>query len=329
MSDPEIHHSHPEHRSLLEPHDHLRPHGGPEPADEESDWKVVVGRWPRDVLVVRGPDAVAYLHGQLSADVIALEPGQSTLGLLLEPNGKMNVLVRLWRTDEHVVVIDTDKGAGDAVETRLRRFLLRTDLTIERLEWDCVILRGPGSTRIVGQLDVSGPELVGLGMWPGIEGVDLLGPGLSVTAEHERHDVRAAGPDEIEALRIRAGWPSYGAEVVPGVIPAEVGSWLITAAVSFTKGCYVGQELTTRINSRGGNVPRNLRSIELPAGQTAAPGDDIVVVREDGAPDGDGVGVVSSAALDPLTGTTVALGYVKRSVDEDARLGVSGGDRTD
>lgn len=327
MSDPGIQHSHPEHRSLLEPHGHLRSHGETGLVGEESDWEVVVGRWPRDVLVVRGPDAVTYLHGQMSADVIALEPGQSTLGLLLEPNGKVTVLVRLWRTDEHVVVIDTDKGAGDAVEARLRRFLLRTDLTIDRLEWDCVILRGPGSTRIVGQLDVAGPELVGLGMWPGIEGVDLLGPRLSVSAEHERHDVRPARPGEIEALRIRAGWPAYGAEVVPGVIPAEVGPWLITAAVSFTKGCYVGQELTTRINSRGGNVPRNLRSIELPAGQTASVGDDIVVLDDNGM-EGDGgavgaVGAVSSAVADPRSGTTVALGYVKRSVEENARLGVS------
>jgi folate-binding protein YgfZ len=177
--------------------------------------------------------------------------------------------------------------------------------------------------------DTSGAELVGLGMWPGIDGLDLLGPRVTPP-----DGVCEASPEEIEALRIRAGWPAYGAEIVPGVIPAEVGPWLITAAVSFTKGCYVGQELTTRINSRGGNVPRNLRSIELPAGRTTAVGDDIVVVREngtaqDGTSDDGAVGAVSSAVLDPRTGTTVALGYVKRSVDDGARLGVPGGDRTD
>ncbi len=285
---------------------------------------IVVGRWPRDVLVVRGPDAISYLQGQVSADVIGLDPGQSTLALLLEPNGKVTVLVRLWRTDENVVVVDTDAGAGDAVEARLRRFLLRVEVTIDRLEWDCVILRGPAATRIVGELDVSGAELVGLGMWPGIEGVDLLGPGLSVSSAQQRSDVRAASPGEVEAMRIRSGWPAFGAEIRPGVIPAEIGSWVITAAVSFTKGCYVGQELTTRINSRGGNVPRNLRSFELPPGVVASVGDGIVVVDRDGAPLGDApVGEVTSAVTDPRSGTDVALGYVKRSVDEEAILGVA------
>lgn len=291
----------------------------------EGGARVVAGHWPRDVLVVRGPDAVDYLHGQVSADVVTLEPGQSTLALLLEPNGKISVLLRLWRTDEHIVVIDTDAGAGDATEARLRRFLLRTDATIERLEWDCVVLRGPGATDLMHRTDESGAELVGLGMWPGIDGLDLLGPQVTLP-----DGVNEAAPDEIEALRIRAGWPAYGAEVVPGVIPAEVGPWLITAAVSFTKGCYVGQELTTRINSRGGNVPRNLRSIELPAGRTATVGDDIVVLDDNAtAGGGESVGSVSSAVTDPRSGTAVALGYVKRSVGEDTRLGVSGGDRTD
>lgn len=282
----------------------------------------VAGYWPRDVLVVRGPDAIEYLHGQLTADVITLEPGQSTLALLLEPNGKVSVLVRLWRTDEHIVVIDTDAGAGDATEARLRRFLLRTDVTIERLTWACVAVRGHGASALVDRVGETGAELVGLGVWPRIDGLDLLGPRVTLP-----DGVRQAVPGELEAQRIRAGWPVWGTEIVPGVIPAEVGPWLITAAVSFTKGCYVGQELTTRIHSRGGNAPRNLRSIELAVGRTASVGDDIVVgdgvVPGDGdTPAGEAVGTVSSAAVDPRTGTTVVLGYVKRSVDDSARLGV-------
>ncbi len=284
-----------------------------------SEAEVVVGRWRRDVLVVRGPDAITYLQGQVSADVITLEPGQSTLALLLEPNGKVQLLARVWRTGEHVIVIDTDAGAGDALDARLRRFLLRTDVTIDRLDWDCVVLRGPGATELVGELDVAGAELVGLGMWPGVDGVDLLGPDVSVSTFSARDDVRQAQPGEIEALRIGSGWPAHGAEIVPGVIPAEIGPWLITAAVSFTKGCYVGQELTTRINSRGGNVPRNLRSFGLPEGVGADPGSEIVVVGGDGSP----VGVVTSAILDPRTNASVVLGFVKRSVDEGAELTVA------
>jgi folate-binding protein YgfZ len=149
--------------------------------------------------------------------------------------------------------------------------------------------------------------------------VDLLG--RSVVSPP---GVPVAGPGVLEALRIRSGWPLHGAELAGEhsgeVIPAEVGPWLITAAVSFTKGCYVGQELTARINSRGSNVPRRLRSFELAVGEGAAPGAGIVVVGDEGAGP---KGVVTSATVDPSTGTTVAMGYVHRSVTDDARLAVA------
>lgn len=272
----------------------------------------IAARWPRDVLVVRGPDAVTYLQGQVSADVVTLEPGQSTVALLLEPGGKLEAVTRLWRTDESVVVIDTDRGAGEAVEARLRRFLLRTDAEIDRLDWDCIAVRGPGSVEL--DTDDSGAELVGLGLWPGIDGIDLLGPSPRLPA-----GATEVSGEQLEALRVRSGWPVHGAEVAEGVIPAEIGSWLITAGVSFTKGCYVGQELTARIDSRGGNVPRNLRSFELDGPGEVEPGTPIVVRGTDG----DQVGTVTSAAADPATGTTVALGFVKRAVAEDAELEVA------
>ena len=270
----------------------------------------VAGRWPRDVLLVSGADAIKFLQGQVSADVVTLEPGQSTLALLLEPSGKTTALLRLWRTDENVVLIDTDAGAGETVITRLNRFLLRTDATIEALDWECVAIRGPGSAEV--DTDSSGAELIGLGMWPGVDGIDLLGP--SVTPP----EVPGADDGLLEALRIRSGWPVYGSEIDTSVIPASIGSWLITAAVSFTKGCYVGQELTARMNSRGGNVPRRLRTLEIP-GSTASVGDDIIAV---GDADGESVGGLTSTAVDPRTQTTVALGFVKRRVDDDAELTV-------
>lgn len=272
---------------------------------------VVAGHLGCDVLVVRGPEAVSYLQGQVSADVVTLEPGQSTLALLLEPTGKLEAVLRLWRTDENVVLIDTDRGAGDEVEARLRRFLLRTDATIERLEWDRVVIRGPGATRWSDRLVGTGAELVGLGMWPGVEGLDLLGPDVEVPG-----GLDPASPELLESMRITAGWPAPGSEVVPGVIPAEIGPWLITAAVSFDKGCYVGQELTARIDSRGGNVPRRLRSFELDEGRSVVPGHEIV--DEEGSP----VGTVTSAAEDPRTGRFVVCGYVRRAAGDSEALSV-------
>ena len=86
----------------------------------------------------------------------------------------------------------------------------------------------------------------------------------------------------------------------------------------------MGQELTARIDSRGGNVPRTLRSVELPAGEVASVGDDLVALEPSGAPEADPVpvGTVTSAAVDPRSGRTRVLGFVKRSVGPGDPVGV-------
>src|SRR3954454_19371616 len=108
---------------------------------------------------------------------------------------------------------------------------------------------------------------------------------------------------EDEAARIAAGWPRMGAEVDERTIPAELGQSIIDQAVSFTKGCYTGQELVARIDSRGGHVPRQLRRIRLAA--EAPVGAEIEV-------DGKNVGTLTSVV------GTAALGFVGRSVEPPA-----------
>jgi len=116
------------------------------------------------------------------------------------------------------------------------------------------------------------------------------------------------GGAEDEAARIEAGVPRAGAEVTDDVIPAELGGWLIDRSVSFTKGCYTGQELVARIDSRGGNVPRHLRGLVV-AGDVVPPvGAEIVV-------DDTVVGSITSAAHSARLAAPVALGFVKRSVE--------------
>jgi tRNA-modifying protein YgfZ len=121
----------------------------------------------------------------------------------------------------------------------------------------------------------------------------------------------ATGEDpgaEAEAERIAAGTPRMGAELVPGrTIPAEAGQAVIDASVSFTKGCYTGQELVARIDSRGGNVPRHLRRLVIDSAPVPPAGATIEV-------DGKEVGAVTSAAWSATRNQVVALGYVARSV---------------
>ena len=101
-------------------------------------------------------------------------------------------------------------------------------------------------------------------------------------------DAVHVGPEAYERYRIAHGVPAMGAELTDDTIPAEAGQWLIDASVSFTKGCYTGQELVARIDSRGGNVPRPVRLLVVDGEFPVAPGAEI---RADGQP----VGTVTSA----------------------------------
>jgi tRNA-modifying protein YgfZ len=267
----------------------------------------------RDVVRVAGPDAITYLQGQLSQDVAAMAPGDVAWSFVLQPTGKVGAWVRLVRTADDEVVLDLDGGHGDAVLTRLRRFLLRTKADVDPLDWRTLAVRGPGAEAVAraaaGGAGASADLLVPAG-WPGIEGVDVLGPDVSVPEGAD--PVSAAS---FAAARIRAGVPAMGAELTEATIPAEVGQGIVDASVSFTKGCFTGQELVARIDSRGGNVPRRLRGLEVP-GPPPAAGTPVVV-------EGDEVGAVTSSARAP-GGGAVALAFVKRGVEPPAPASVAG-----
>jgi folate-binding protein YgfZ len=198
---------------------------------------------PRDVVVVEGVDAEAYLHSQLSQVVTGMEVGERRWTFVLEPTGKIDALARITRVGDQRFELDTDAGFGESLLARIDRFKIRVDAT----------------TTLVSADDAE------------------------------------AGPDE--TARVALGWPRMGAEIEPGeAIPAGTG--LTRIAVCFTKGCYPGQELVERMDSRAAEAPRSIRRLTVEAGTTV--GDPIV---DDGAE----VGVVTSVA------GTRALGWVKRS----------------
>jgi folate-binding protein YgfZ len=115
--------------------------------------------------------------------------------------------------------------------------------------------------------------------------------------------------DELERLRIETGVPAMGAELTGATIPAEAG--VVERSVSFTKGCFTGQELVARIESRGGHVPRHLRGLVADAGEQPPAGAPVVVEGAD-------VGKVTSAAPAPGADGSLALAYVGRAVTPPA-----------
>ena len=249
----------------------------------------------RDVVRIEGPDAEAYLQGQLSQDVARLEVGESAWTFVLQPQGKVDAWFRLSRVGDDAFEADVDPGAGEAVLARLQRFLLRTKAELSLTTVPMVAVRGAAEVDVPEGARALDPA------WPGIDGVDLLG--TDVVPE----GVDTWSAEELERTRIESGVPAMGSELTESTIPAEAG--VVERSVSFTKGCFTGQELVARIDSRGGKVPRHLRGLvtdgALPVGA------DVVV-------DGKVVGQVTSSVPDR------ALAYVGRAVEPPAEATVDG-----
>lgn len=271
----------------------------------------------RDVLRVSGPDAVSFLQGQVSADVAALVVGDSTWSLLLGPQGKVVSWLRVTRTGDDDLLMDVDAGWGETTEARLRRFLLRVEVRIEALTMHCVALRGPASVALAARVDAAGPRPTV--DWRGLPGVDVFGP-ADGSAPRLPDDVTLQDPAALHVLRVEQGWPASGAELDDSTIPAEAGQWLIDASVSFTKGCYTGQELVARVDSRGGNTPRHLRGIRFDTGTSS----EVPALGTPVLADGVERATVTSSAWSPTLGVPIALAMVHRSVAVGDRAEVAG-----
>src|SRR5919197_2067431 len=233
-----------------------------------------VAERPRDYVAVRGSDAADFLQRMVSNDVEAAPCS----ALLLTPKAKVIApLVVVRRADDDFLLL-TESGLGDAVRSTLVRARFAAKVEIEPEEHRSLVVFGdaPGiSTREYGD--------------PATEVLDAdLEPTL--------------GADELERLRIEAGTPRFGAEIDERTLPAEAG--LDETHVSFTKGCYPGQEPIARQHYRG-KVNRRLRVLETDG--DVAPGDELVF-------EGKRVGRITSTA------NGVALGYVRAEVPGDAVL---------
>ncbi len=266
-------------------------------------------RVPRDVVRASGPDARSFLQGQCTQDVAALAVGESRWAMVLDPTGKLVVVVRITCVGDEEFLADLDAGFATTLVARLERFKLRTrcDLTIES-GWSMLALRGPGAADAVvpdGLVRVDAA-------WPAGDAVDVLGVDPALPPGVEQATVA-----QLDRLRVAAGIPAMGTELGPDTIPAEGGSWLMAVAVSFTKGCYTGQELVARVDARGSNTPfrlRRLRAVGTAFGAEVA-----------GAPltvDGRDVGRVGTA----VPGDLVALAMVHRSIEPGDVVRAGAGD---
>lgn len=253
----------------------------------------------RDVVTVSGDDAASYLQGQISQDVMTLAVGESAWSLILQPQGKVDAWFRITKQSENTFLLDVDAGYGEALQARVKRFMMRVKVELALETWQWHAIRGDATPANAPESAIAAPPAKGQ------SGLDLLDSTLPDPAESPMSE------GEFERLRIEAMVPRMGAELTDSTIPAEAG--IVDESASFTKGCYTGQELVARVDSRGSNTPRRLRLIR---GTGSAP------TATDLTRDGASAGVVTSVA-DADDGW-VGLAYIKRSALDAETLELAG-----
>ncbi len=272
----------------------------------------LLDRSERGKLALTGADAKRFLQGQVSNDVEALVPGTGCYATFLTPKGKMLGDLRILDTGEELL-LDTERVSLQELFNMIRRFSLGYEVEMHKrtLQRGLLGLLGPTADAVAG-LPELGPEehshleaeIAGVSV-RAIRtdvGVDLLcdaGDGEALAGALERAGATPVSEAVAEIARIERGRPRYGIDLDDSVIPQEAG--LNPRAVSFTKGCYVGQETVARLFYRG-KPNRQLRGVQLSA--PAATGAEI-------ACDGRTVGRLGSVAQSPALGC-IALALVRR-----------------
>ncbi|WP_346925097.1 hypothetical protein [uncultured Arthrobacter sp.] len=237
---------------------------------------------PRSYLRAAGPDAESFLDRMVSNDVAALGPGEACEALLLTPKARVIApLVVLRRGHEHFLLL-TEPGLAERVRATLAR------------------------SRFAAKVELEPEEHTSHVVFGGIEGIPTEAYGEPAVEVLDAGLEPTIGADELERLRIEAGTAAWGKEIDDRVLPAEAG--LTGRAVSFTKGCYPGQEPIARLHYRG-RANRGLRVLRF----SEPPAAEDELVHE-----GKVVGRITSAA--PTADGAVALAYVRREVPEDAEL---------
>jgi len=263
-----------------------------------SGFGLVRGR--SQLVAVEGPDAESFLQGLLSQDVAGMEPGEMRRSLLLSPQGKLRALLWVARDVGDRFNLITDRG--EMVAADLDRFRIRVKAEV-RSPRPILEAWGRASIDALARPDTNQALRADLGTavrWflPTGDAVALLSAGA----------VEVADPEAITAVRVEEGEPEMGRDIDEATIPQETG--LEAVAVSFSKGCYLGQELVARIDSRG-HVNRRLVGITV-AGDAS-----------EGAAlfyQGKQVGKLTSVVRSPGIGAIIGLAMLRREVVSDAKL---------
>ena len=287
----------------------------------------------REALRITGEDRASFLHGMVTQDVKGLAAGATAYTAMITVKGAMVADARLVRRESDLL-LDLEPGLGAKVREFLEKYLISEDAELHDATGERGVLRllGPRTGELLGAVlggafaalpqdasravSLAGQEVLLVGatrLEP--HGVDLLVPrsGLeavwrALVAVGTALGLKPLGWRALELLRVEAGVPRFGQDMVDTTIPLEAN---LTHAISYNKGCYIGQEVIARATFRG-HMNRKLAGLLLGATE-ATPGTEL-------KKDGKKVGWLTTVVRSPSKGQVVALGYVHRDHLEPGTL---------
>ena len=270
---------------------------------------------------VTGRDRQAFLHGMLSNDVKGLAPGQGLPAAFLDAHGKVMALLCVYALEDRLL-LELPASLTEKTLERLDHFLISEKVSFEPCDgaWTILAVQGPAAasllSRLAGQelalppyahttVSIAGAEVRVVhrreGSVPGFHCWTAADHGAALWRALVGAGAVPAGMQALEALRVEGGAAWYGRDVDETVILPETR---LESPVSYTKGCYIGQEVVARVKYRG-HVNRGLSGLVLDGDRVPAHGARVVA-------DGKDVGRVTSAVLSPALGRPIALAYVRR-----------------
>lgn len=302
-----------------------------DPAAEHRAVRGAVGLFDysfRSKFALKGRDRARFLHRIVSNDINSLVLGQGVYATLLNAQGQILVDMRVYAADDQLLV-DTDSDLRTKAIEALGRYIIADRVQLEPLELYALAMEGPRSRMLLEKtLHIELPALKelehfatnyagfpirvvrasnggeeGYEVWVGAKG--MMGLWGAACGQAPSYGMLSCGSDALESLRIEAGIPRYGSDLAEDTLPLEAG---LLSALSFNKGCYVGQEIIERARSRG-RLNWKLAGVRVEAAEPPTPGERLLE-------QGSEVGEVTSSCVSPTLAKVLCLAYLRSEASE-------------
>lgn len=282
-------------------------------------------RTDRAWIEVTGPDAAEYLQGQVTNDTEELQTGSGLYALLLDRKGHLQADMRILRLTGDSFLIDTETATGPVLAKHLSMYKIGRKVEVGETSRTLLSLIGPGAIEVTGlapgeendftETVIAGVECLAVAT---AFGLDLICPpdsGEPVRAQLEADHAVSVSDTAAEIIRIERGRPRFGFEMTGANMPAEAG--IVDRAISFTKGCYIGQEPVARLHYKG-RPNRHLRGLK-PVGPVSS-GDPVMLGERE-------LGKLGSTVLSPASGR-IALAILRKEGEPGTTVSIETGDGT-